>query len=266
MVLGARDWLGASPRGLVPERDSDSRPGYDPRTVADAPDLSIIVFAYNEAQNVAPVLSELRQWLQAHEPGAEIVFVDDGSTDASGDEAARALAGMPHTLLRHATNRGIGAAIKTGTAAAKGPWVTFLPADGQIDPAAIGTLRAAAANADVVFSVYADRNDGLDRKLLSWGVRALVLAVHGVRMRCDGPYLFRRALFHPEQLPSDSFFLNFEFPIRVLVARERTQVVTIDCRPRRSGRSKSARLRTVLLVGSELLAFRVRRLRERIGA
>ena len=62
--------------------------------------------------------------------------------------------------------------------AARAPWVTFLPADGQIGPDAIATLRSAAAtaHADVVFSVYADRDDGVDRKVLSFGVRALVRA------------------------------------------------------------------------------------------
>jgi len=227
-------------------------------------DLSIIVFAYNEAQNVEPILAELRAWLDANEPGAEILLVDDGSSDETAVHACRALAGCRHEILRHSHNRGIGAAIKTGVAAATRPWVTFLPADGQIEPAAIGTLRAAAQqrDADVVFSLYADRNDGLDRTVLSWGMRALVHAIHGVRLESDGPYLFRRALFRPEQLPSDSFFLNLEFPIRVLAAKNRTATVTIRCRPRRSGVSKSAKARVVLRVARELLGFRVRRLLE----
>jgi dolichol-phosphate mannosyltransferase len=231
------------------------------------PSLSVVVFAYNEAANIAPVLGELRGWLARHEPHAEILLVDDGSRDATADEAARALEGCAHRVLRHPRNRGIGGALKTGVAAARAPWVTFLPADGQIAPAAIGTLREAAAAhaADVVFSIYAGRDDGLDRKLLSWGVRALIFGVHGVRMQSDGPYLFKRELFVPEQLPSESFFLNFEFPIRVLAAKQKTAVVTIECRPRRSGESKSARPGIVLRVARELVLFRVRRLRESIG-
>jgi dolichol-phosphate mannosyltransferase len=227
-------------------------------------DLSIIVFAYNEAQNVEPVLAELRAWLDGHEPGAEIVLVDDGSSDETSAAAARALQGCPHRLRRHERNAGIGAAIKTGVAAASGRWITFLPADGQIEPAAIGTLRAAARahGADVVFSLYADRNDGLDRKVLSWGMRALVQLIHGVRLESDGPYLFRRALFVPEQLPSDSFFLNLEFPIRALAAKQRTHTVTIRCRPRRSGVSKSAKAKVVMRVARELVSFRIRRLLE----
>ena len=227
-------------------------------------DLSIVVLAYNEAQNVEPVLSELRAWLDQHEPGAEIVLVDDGSSDDTAVLAERALAGCRHQVLRHGRNRGMGAAIKTGVAAASESWVTFLPADGQIEPSAVGTLRAAAARepVDVVFSLYADRDDGIDRKILSWGMRSLVRAIHGVRLESDGPYLFRRALFAPAQLPSDSFFLNLEFPIRMLAADRPTATVTIRCRPRLAGVSKSAKAKVVLRVARELINFRVRRLLE----
>jgi dolichol-phosphate mannosyltransferase len=229
-----------------------------------APGLSVIIFAFNEEANIAPVLTELRQWLSANEPSAEIVFVDDGSSDGTSAEAANALSGTPHQLLRHETNRGIGAALKTGVRAAKGAWVTFLPADGQIAPAAIGTLRAAAAQerAEVVFSVYDHRNDGLHRKVLSAGVRALIWMIHGVRMQSDGPYLFRHLHFDPDQLIPDTFFLNFEFPIRVLGADIPATVVTIECRPRRSGHSKSTGLKRIYGVAQDLLELRVRRARE----
>jgi dolichol-phosphate mannosyltransferase len=231
------------------------------------PDLSVVIFAYDEEANIAPVLMELRQWLSANEPSAEIVFVDDGSSDATSDEAAKVLSGTPHQLLRHEANRGIGAALKTGVRSAKGAWVTFLPADGQIAPEAIGALRAGAnrERADVVFSVYDHRDDGLHRRILSAGVRALILLVHGVRMRSDGPYLFRHSLFDPDQLVPDTFFLNFEFPIRMLGAEIVSTVVTIECRPRRSGRSKSTGLKRIYGVAQDLLELRVRRIKESLG-
>ena len=226
-------------------------------------DLAIIVFAYNEQENIAAVLAELCAWLDAHEPDHEIVFVDDGSRDQTLEAARKALSGRRASLLRHEVNRGIGAALKTGVSATNARWVTFLPADGQIEPAAIGTLRQAARSSDaqVVLSVYDHRNDGLDRKVLSFGVRALITLVHGVRLQCDGPYLFRRGLFDPEQLKPDTFFLNFEFPIRVLAAGIPTRTVTIKCRPRRAGVSKSTGLARVWGVAKDLVDLRVRRLR-----
>ncbi|MCS6796933.1 MAG: glycosyltransferase family 2 protein [Myxococcota bacterium] len=234
---------------------------------AGSPSVSIVVFAYDEAPSVGAMLAELRGWLEAHEPRAEIVLVDDGSRDATVEVAARALSGSVHRIERHARNRGIGAALKTGVAASRAPLVTFLPADGQVPPTAVGVLleRQRRTGADVVLSVYRRRDDGVHRKVLSVGVRVLVAAVHGVWLRSDGPYLFRRALFDATQLPADSFFLNFEFPLRALRAGLHVQTVEVDCRPRRAGRSKSTGAGRIAAVARDLFALRVRRIREGMG-
>lgn len=230
--------------------------------------LSIIVLAYNEADNVPVTMTELHDWVAAqpetklNSSAIEVVFVDDGSEDDTAKQAAAALDGIPYQLIEHTTNRGMGAGIKSGTAVARGERVTFMPADGQIPTEAIRTLLDAAdEHTDVVFSVYDRRDDGLDRKLLSFGVRALILFVHGVQMRSDGPYLYRRTLLDPEQLESDTFFLNFEFPILALRSGLRTKVVTVECRPRFAGVSKTANARKVWGVGRELVALRWRKLR-----
>jgi dolichol-phosphate mannosyltransferase len=231
--------------------------------MSTTPDLAVIVFAYNEAENIAPVLRELCAWLDRNEPDHELIFVDDGSRDDTSARAREVLAGRRAELVRHPQNRGIGAALKSGVRASRARWVTFMPADGQIEPEAIGTLRAAAADGvvDVVFSLYDDRNDGLDRKLLSFGVRALIALVHQVVVKSDGPYLFRRPLFDPEQLVPDTFFLNFEFPIRVASAGLPSRTVTIRCRPRRAGVSKSAQFGRIVGVARDLVDLRRRRFR-----
>jgi glycosyltransferase involved in cell wall biosynthesis len=224
-------------------------------------ELSLIVLAYDEAENVGPVLAELFAWLDARGLRAEVLVVDDGSRDGTGDAARAAIGDRRGTVLRHETNRGMGAGLKTGVAAARGAWVTFLPADGQIPPEAVGALWDAREGADAVLSVYADRDDGSLRKLLSFGVRALITAVHGVRLKSDGPYLIRRSLFDPEQLPPDTFFLNFELPIRVLAAGLTVHTVTVSCRPRRAGVSKSASFGRAFGVARDLVAMRERALR-----
>jgi dolichol-phosphate mannosyltransferase len=223
--------------------------------------LSLVVFAYNEAENVPAVLGDIHAWLRRRGPDDELVFVDDGSTDGTRAAAERVLAGdRAARVVSHDRNRGIGAALKTGVRSASRPWVTFLPCDGQIPPAELDTLIAAAetGEVEVVLSVYRARDDGWHRTLLSAGVRALILGLHGVRLRSDGPYLFRRVLFDPELLAPDTFFLNFEFPIRALRGKLRVATVTIECLPRRAGVSKSTGLRRVAGVARDLVGLRFR--------
>jgi dolichol-phosphate mannosyltransferase len=228
--------------------------------------LSLVVFAFNEGANVPVVLPRILAWLRARKGTYQLVFVDDGSTDETRAEALRVCEGDPRCVVRsHGRNRGIGAALKTGVAEASEPWVTFLPCDGQIPVEEVGKLTDAAAREGVrvVFSVYRARDDGAHRKVLSAGVRGLIRAIHGVTMRSDGPYLFRRELFDPAVLTADTFFLNFEFPIRILRAREPHGTVTVECVPRVAGVSKSTGLKRIAGVARDLLDLKVRLLRGR---
>lgn len=226
--------------------------------------LSVIIFAFNEADNVQHVLLEVDQWAQTRDEAIEVVFVDDGSSDATVERARAIQMHTPITITEHVENRGIGAAIKTGIRHAAHDWVTFMPADGQIDPVSINVLIESRNedDADFVTSVYTDRNDGLHRTILSWGVRTLIRVVHGVQMASDGPYLFRRSDFDEALIKPDSFFLNFEFPIRMLAAGKRVNVVTIACRKRMSGRSKSSGLKTIVVIAKDLVDLRLRRMSE----
>jgi glycosyltransferase involved in cell wall biosynthesis len=238
-------------------RGGGGEEGGDP----DGLPLSLVVFAFDEEENAGPVLAQIVAWLEGRRAPYELLFVDDGSRDGTRAAAARALAGNPRArILAHERNRGIGAALKTGVRAATLPWVTFLPCDGQIAPGELDALCGAAARtgASMVFSVYRDRDDGVHRTIFSAGIRTLIWALFHVPMRSDGPYLFRRELFDPDRLVPDTFFLNFEFPIRALREGTRHEVVTIGCLPRRAGHSKSTGLRRIYGVARELVGLRLR--------
>src|SRR5947209_659439 len=94
--------------------------------------LSIVIPAFNEAAGIRGVLARIcRDY-----PDTEIIVVDDGSTDGTGDQ----LSGLPARVLRHPYNKGNGASVKTGIRAAHGDYVLLLDADGQQEPADIGKL------------------------------------------------------------------------------------------------------------------------------
>ena len=87
---------------------------------------SVIVPAFNEAHSVATLVDSLRRqarWL-------EIIVIDDGSTDGTGDAAA----GAGARVLRHPYNKGNGAAVKTGLRNAAGTYILIVDADGQHQP------------------------------------------------------------------------------------------------------------------------------------
>jgi glycosyltransferase involved in cell wall biosynthesis len=94
--------------------------------MADPGLVSIVIPAFNESDSIAKVVGVLR----AAAPWHEIIVVDDGSADGTGDRAAAAGA----TVVRHPYNMGNGAAVKNGIRRASGEYILIVDADGQHPP------------------------------------------------------------------------------------------------------------------------------------
>lgn len=106
------------------------------------PELSVVVPVKNEAGNIAPLVAEIEQALAGR--AFEIVYVDDGSTDATAAELAELAAGRPHLrIVRHAGSCGQSAAVRSGARHARAPLIATLDGDGQNDPAFLPALLAA---------------------------------------------------------------------------------------------------------------------------
>lgn len=111
-------------------------------TTNDPPALSIVMPAHNEAGRVGTVVQQLGQQY----PEAEIIVVDDASSDSTAQEAQAAGA----RVIRHPYNKGNGAAVKTGIRHARGDVVLLMDADGQHNPQDIPQLLEALAEYDLV--------------------------------------------------------------------------------------------------------------------
>ncbi len=105
--------------------------------------LSVVIPVRNEAENILPLLAEIHAALEGRRE-FEIVYVDDGSSDATPARLAEALKAHPRLrVLAHAESCGQSAALVTGFRAARGEWIATLDGDGQNDPADIPKLIAA---------------------------------------------------------------------------------------------------------------------------
>jgi dolichol-phosphate mannosyltransferase len=208
-------------------------------TRANGPAVSVVVPVRNEAGNIAPLVGEIAAALAGR--NFEIIYVDDGSRDATADELAQLMA--EHSWLRHirhAQSCGQSAAIRTGVAAARAPLVATLDGDGQNDPAFIPALLAALERGMPRVGLIAGQRVGRKatpfKKLQSRianGVRSAVLR-DGTRDTGCGLKAFRRDLFL--SLP---YFDGLHRFLPALVRREGYDIGYVDVvdRPRQHGTS-----------------------------
>jgi dolichol-phosphate mannosyltransferase len=205
-------------------------------------DLSVVIPVKNEAENIASLAGEIRAALDGLVE-YEILYVDDGSSDATAAEVSRLAAKMPKVrLLRHTRNCGQSAAIRTGVRAAQAAWIATLDGDGQNDPADIPKLWRLLRHApgEPALMIAGCREERRDSRSKRWA-SAIANAIRG-RLLGDrtpdtgcGLKLFPRSLFL--ELP---YFDPMHRFLPALVLREDGTVrsVPVNHRPRRSGKSK----------------------------
>lgn len=211
-----------------------------PRAAGEPPLLSVVVPVRNEGPNIAPLIAEIRAAVAGLGP-YEIVYVDDGSTDETAAELARAAAAGDMVRRRHRVSCGQSAAIITGVKAARGAWIATLDGDGQNDPAdiprlfALALAEAARDPSPVLIAGHrVNRQDTRVKRITSClanAVRARLLGDATPDTGC-GLKVFRRADFL--DLPRFDHMHRF-LPALFLRAGGRVLSVPVNHRPRVRG-------------------------------
>jgi len=205
-------------------------------------DLSVVVPVHNEIGNVGPLLSEIRVALDGRAE-YEILCVDDGSDDGTGERLAALRPAFPRLrVMRLARRTGQSAAIVAGVEEARGAWIATLDGDGQDDPADLSQMlsmvgdSAAAQKLRLVVGQRLRRHDTLLKRISSRianAVRARLLGDATPDTGC-GLKLFSREAFMA--LPRFDHMHRF-LPALFLQAGWQVASAPVTNRPRLHGRS-----------------------------
>ena len=167
------------------------------------PSLSIVLPARNEAATVASVIEEVFAVVQELGVDYEIILVDDGSIDGTGEITRPLAQRIPHfRLVEYFPSRHYGGALRSGFAAATKELIAFCATDKQYVFRDIQRLLAKIGEADIVSGYRSNRQDNQIRKLIAFGWNVAVRLLFGYLCQdidC-GFKLFRREIWSTSNL------------------------------------------------------------------
>ena len=215
-----------------------------PIEVTENPLLSIVIPAYNEAESLPVLMVQIQDVLRKHNYTAEIIFVNDGSTDGT-DEVLEQFASEQSSdniqvhVIHFRRNQGKAAGLMVGFAEARGEFVITMDADLQDDPQEIPKLLDAleTENADLISGWKYPRKDPLEKRAFSFVFNRVTALFTGVKlhdMNC-GFKAYRAEVVKELHLYGD---LHRYIPILCAQAGYRVGEVKVKHHPRRFGVSK----------------------------
>ncbi len=209
--------------------------------------LSVVIPVFNEARTIDELVRRVLAVDLSPDVRKEIVIVDDGSTDETPARIAAIHDSHADLIcLRHQRNRGKGAALRTGFAAASGDVVLVQDADLELDPADYSSLLEPILSgaADVVYGSRflgeSMRGNGMLWLLANRTLTGLTNALCGTSLTDmeTGFKVFRRRVFESMTLQSDRFTIEPEITVKLARRRVRIHEVPVkyDARSRAEGK------------------------------
>ncbi|MGH8659857.1 MAG: glycosyltransferase family 2 protein, partial [Gammaproteobacteria bacterium] len=222
--------------------------------------ISVILPAYNEEENIEKALEQAIDNLELLFSDWEIIVVDDGSHDRTGDIVNRvARENARVTAVRHHRNQGYGAALRSGIQRARKELVFFCDSDLQFHINEILLLLMWVEQYDIVIGYRGRRSDPFYRKLNASGWNLLVRLLLRLKVRdIDCAFkLFRSEVFNTVKIGAVGAMVNTEILVQATRLGYKLREVPVTHFPRRNGQQTGAKVQVILKAFKEL--FRLRR-------
>jgi glycosyltransferase involved in cell wall biosynthesis len=223
--------------------------------------------AYNEADNIEPMVAEATPALEANAEDYEIIVVDDGSVDGTAEVTRQVMEAHPHVrLVQHPVNQGFGAAVFSGFTAAEKDWIFYTDADRQFVLSEIERFVPLMDKADLIAGYRAPRRDPFLRVFYGKGWSALCTLLFGYTVRdvdC-GFKIFRREIIQhlAPTIASRGATFSIEWLVRAKRAGYRFVELPVTHRPRIAGSQTGANIDVITRAFRELVKFRLQLWRE----
>jgi glycosyltransferase involved in cell wall biosynthesis len=234
--------------------------GSSPAQTVRPPSLSIFFPAFNEEAIIERTVRNALIAAGRNVWGFEVIVVDDGSADATAQVVEKLAKEDPRVrLVRHGKNRGYGAALRSGFAAATKDLVFYSDADGQFDLNELPGTLALARESPVVAGYRIKRSDPWHRLFIARTYRMIVFVVFGLRVRdidCAWKMLRRDTLAKVE-LESDGAFISSELLIKLKRAGVGIREIGVHHYPRTTGVSKGATPKVILYTIRDIIRLRL---------
>ena len=219
------------------------------------PEISVFFPCYNEADNIKATVTKALGILSPITDTFEIIIVNDGSIDATGkviQDIARQDAHVK--IVTHERNKGYGAALRSGFAAARYDIVCFTDADGQFDLSEITQFLPLIDKFDVVLGYRIKRQDKLYRKINTFIYKTSINLFFrlGVRDIDCAFKMFRREVMNNITINSDGAVASAEMLVKAKRKGYRFVEVGVHHYPRLAGQPTGARLSVIFKAFAEL--------------
>lgn len=219
--------------------------------------ISISIPAFNEEGTIEELVRESLKVLAAVAQDHEVLVIDDGSRDRTGEIIERLTREIPRVrVIHHERNLGFGLTLQEVFGSPRTDWVFFIPGDGQIPPGELLKLWPHRGEADFILGWRVRRQDPWRRRWTAAIYNLMISAALGRRIHdVDSVVLFRRAILERVRLAARSVFLHAEFCLKAAAAGARILEVPIDHHPRRGGEARGNRPSVIWATLRELIAY-----------